>query len=334
MKDLFFFLILISFTIELKSRSGEFYECINPYKTVNSASDCYSIEIPVSEGYKCCMMKITFNGNITRNCLALETNYTTSKETLEEYISKKGLGAFFIKQGGKAEIDCGDNLTITENYIKFSDEFFNCYDGNKNGAKDENDCINYDIPENETCKCCYVEISKLNKSGNLEYDKRCYIISDLYFTKEKNMKDFLLDQSNFKSLNDINDTNITISCKNYNTFYYISNQNDQITDYSLTYITSQISVVSSSDNSEKIQTDISTNKEGNSFDNGNKVNVHKKSSKTWMIILISLIVCIAVIGTIVLVICKLKRNNNSNINNSKDSERETQISGIGGLNKK
>ena len=200
MKDLLLFSILISLSFGLKSRSAELYECINPYKTVESFSDCNLIQIPVSEGYKCCMMKITFNINISRNCLAIENNYTINKEALEEYIKHKSLGVFFVKQGGKVEIECGENITISESYSKLSDEFFNCYDRNRKGAKDKNDCINYDLPENEKCKCCYIEISKLNKSGFSEIDKRCYIISDSYFTNEKNLKDFLIDQSNLKSL--------------------------------------------------------------------------------------------------------------------------------------
>ena len=285
-------------------------------------------------------MQITFNGNISRSCLTVETNYTTSKEILEEYISQKGLGAFFIKQGGQVEIDCGDNLTINENYIQFSDEFLNCFDGNKNGANDENDCINYDIPENETCKCCFVEVAKLNKSGILENDKRCYIISNLYFTKEKNMREFLLDQSNVKSLNDINDTNVTIRCKNYNTFYYISNQNYSnqiypISEYSLTYITSQITsntdYISKNENSEIIKTDITTNNENKN--NGGNFNIKEKSSKTWLIILISIISCAVVIVIIVLIVCKLKKNNN--INKAEDnSEKEIQNSGLDDFNKK
>lgn len=332
MKVILLLSILIAFTLELKSRSEEFYECINPYKTVESASDCNSIIIPESEGHKCCMMQITFNGNISKNCFTIETNYTTSKEKLEEYISKKGIGAFFIKQGGKVEIICNDDVVVEENYVKISDEFFNCYDGNKNGAKDENDCINYEIPENETCKCCYVEVSKLNKSGILENDKRCYIISDLYFSKKKNMRDFLLEQSNVKNLNDINDTNVTIRCKNYNTFYYISNQNYSneiypITEYSSTYITSQISL-----NSQEIQTDITTNKDLYSSDNEitNNIEKKKKSSKTWLIILLIVIIVIVIVGTLILLIYKFKRKNNTNtvvVN----TENNTQISKVGDI---
>ena len=347
MKDLFLFSILILFAFGLKSRSGEFYECINPYKKVNSASDCYTIQIPVSEGYKCCMMQITFNGNISRSCLTLETNYTTSKKTLEEYLSQNGLGAFFTKQGGKAEIDCGENFTVVENYIKLSDEFFSCYDGNKKGVENENDCINYDIPENETCKCCYVEISKINKTGNFENDKRCYIISDLYFTKEKNMRNFLLDQSNVKSLNDVNDTNVTIRCKNYTTFYYISKQNYSneiypITDYSLTDITTNqeysTSTISDIEKTEIIKTDIPTNKELNTSDNENEDIIRnspskKKSSKTWLVILISIIACALAIGIIILVICKLKGKKNIN-NAEENTEQDIQISRDDGPNKK
>ena len=327
MKVILLLSILIAFTFELKSRSEEFYECINPYKIVESASDCNSIIIPESEGHKCCMMQITFNGSISKNCFTIETNYTTSKEKLEEYISQNSIGAFFIKQGGKVEIICNDNITVEENYAKISDEFFHCYDGNKNGVKNENDCINYEIPENETCKCCYVEISKLNKSGIIENDKRCYIISDLYFSKEKNMRDFLLAQSDAKSWNDINDTNVTIRCKNYNTFYYISKQNYSneiypITEYSSTYITSQILL-----NSQEIQTDVKTNNLDDEITGGGK---KKNSSKTWLIILLVVIIVIVIIGTLILLIYKFKRKKNINtvvVN----TENNTQISKVGDI---
>ena len=58
---LFVYFSLLLSVQGIKDYSSEFYDCINPDKVVNSASECSSIEIPDDDGYKCCSMKITFN---------------------------------------------------------------------------------------------------------------------------------------------------------------------------------------------------------------------------------------------------------------------------------
>ena len=61
------------------------------------------------------------------------------------------------------------------------------------------------------------------------------MIQDKYFTDDKNLSDYLLDDSNINNLDEIINTNITISCKNYDTFFFKGprqkkikmNQNDE-----------------------------------------------------------------------------------------------------------
>ena len=46
------------------------------------------------------------------------------------------------------------------------------------------------------------------------------MIKDKYFTKDKNLSNYLLDESNVNYLDEIVNTNITINCKNYDTFFF------------------------------------------------------------------------------------------------------------------
>ncbi len=170
-------------------------------------------------------MKITYNKDSSYSCFALENKYTTNQEVLNEYISKRNISSLFNLYGGEMEINCGNNLKIEENYKKLSDEYLNCYNNHINGTANENDCILNDIPEEESSKCCFVETSTKNKIGNIINDKRCYVIQDKYFTNNKNLSNYLLDESKSNSLDDINNINLKINCKNYETFY-LSNLNE------------------------------------------------------------------------------------------------------------
>lgn len=256
----------------IKGKTEEYYQCINPENTVNSPSDCTSIIIPDSDGYKCCSMKIIYEGNMAYNCLTLENKYAKSKETLEEYISKKSLDNFFSTSGGEMEIDCGGNNIINKNYERLSNEYYNCYKGHINGVEDEDNCTENDIPVKEKNKCCFVETSKII-NNQTKSDKRCYIIKDEYFTEQKSLNNYLLDQLELKSLEQIQNLNITINCKNYDIFNFPV-QSDNIIEPL----------------------------------NPNKTE-DKSDSKTWIIVVIiisSLIIIVVV--TILIIYCFRKRN--------------------------
>jgi hypothetical protein len=210
---LLYFLIIL-YIKEFQGKSKEYYECMNPDKTVKSADECTKINIAESEGYKCCSMKFTFEKNTSYNCFALENRYTASQEVLNEYISKRNLASLFAALGGQMEIECGLDLKITKNYEKISNEIINCYNRYKSGVESINECNDNDIPSEENSKCCFVETSKIINNGSIINDKRCFILQNKYFTKEKNFSNYLLDESNIKSLDQIINTNITIKCKN------------------------------------------------------------------------------------------------------------------------
>jgi len=238
---------------KIKGKSEEFYNCINPYKKVNSPSECTSIQIPDSEGYKCCSMKIVFKGNYSYNCFALESEFTKSKKILNEYIANISLAFFFGIKGGQIEIECGQDMISTKNYEKFSDEFLSCYKGHFGGVKNETECLNNNIPKKEVSKCSFVETSQI-KNGTIINDKRCYIIQDEYFSKNKNLNDYLLDQSKVENLDQIRNINITISSKNYDTFYFIGKSNDKETSSNEVYNT-EIVITSKEEIKDDSQTD-------------------------------------------------------------------------------
>ena len=211
-----FFLILLS---NIQSKTEEYYECINPDNTISDPSKCTSIKIPVSDGYKCCAMKIQYGTETSYNCFAIETEYTKDSETLNDYMSKRNLDFLFTSIGGQMSVDCGNFLSVQKTYKKYSDSFLNCYNGHIKGVENESNCYNIDIPEEENGKCCYLEKLQHNENGGIISDKRCYIIDNIYFSGDKELSDFVLDESNLNSLNDINDTNIIIKCKNTDAFY-------------------------------------------------------------------------------------------------------------------
>ena len=309
--------ILLFFSQEIQQNSNEFYDCVNPDKNVKSSSECTSIKINESEGYECCSMKITFNNISSYNCFALETNYTQNKEIFEAFATNKNIYSLFGSTGGLIEIKCREDLISEQNYQKISDEFLNCYNSNIKQVNDENDCYIYDIPQKEESKCCYIETLYKDKSGNYTKEKRCYIIQDIYFTKEKNLNNYLLDKSNLKSLEQINNTNITIKCKNYEPFYFTS----KFDDYNINTISNPKEDDNDNNNSTIIE--INPNKEKD-----------KKISNTGIIVAIIIIVVVVLIGTGIFIFYffkkkkeNLKKSGIVNINN-KISNKEIKKKNI------
>ena len=240
-------------------------------------------------------MKITFNQDSSYNCLALENKYTISQEVLNEYMSKTNISFLFASVGGKMEIDCGNKLKISENYKKLSDGYLNCYNNHIKGIENENNCTQNYIPDSEGSKCCFVETSTKSDNGNIINDKRCYLIQDEYFTKNKNLKNYLLDESN-NNLDDYTNTNITINCKNYDKFFY-SGLEKNIKDPS-----------SSNGNGDE-----------NIDSSDGIIPIPRSSSKgtglkAWAIILI-ILGGIIIIGIIILIIYFKKKRSNNNKNN-------------------
>ena len=221
--SLFFIYFLIVFIIkEIHGKSEEYYKCINPDKTVNSANTCTNINIPYSDGYKCCSMKVKYESVTSYNCIVLDRKYTASQLTLNEYLSKGSLFSLLRETGGEIEIECEDSLKVTQKYEKLSNEFLSCYNGHIKGVEKVDECKSNNIPEEEKGKCCFVETTKVINNKTKINDKRCYIIQDEYFTKEKNLKNYLLDESNVNNLDEIKNADITINCKNYNPYVYKS----------------------------------------------------------------------------------------------------------------
>ena len=294
-------LIYLVFILEIKNivgRSDEFNNCVNADRTISSISDCTNIKIPDSEGYKCCSMKVTFNKESTYSCLALEKKYATNQDALNEYMSKNDISFLFASVGGNVDIDCGNKLKITENFKKLSDEYLNCYNNNIKGIDNENNCTTNDIPASEGSKCCFVETSTQNDNGNIVNDKRCYLIQDKYFSNNNNLNNYLLDESN-NNMDEYKKSNISISCKNYGTFFY--------------------SGIDGSSNSYK-SSDIIEPNENSDTTEDNRIIIRPSSSdsglKAWAIILI-IIGGIIFIGAIILiVVCCLRKKNIENKNDT------------------
>ena len=173
-----------------------------------------------------------------------------------------------------------------------SDEYLNCYKSHINGVDNENDCQKYDIPEKEKSKCCFLETLQQDNKGNIKKDKRCYIIHDEYFTKQKNLSNYLLDKFNLKSLDQIKNINLTIKCKNYDVFNYKSK-----------FEVIQIPVTKKTDIiSSDTGINLNTDEVRNSIIDKEKIKKKKSSSNAGIIAAI-VIPCVAVlIGGIVLTI--------------------------------
>ena len=329
MNRLIFYLIISIHFVELKERSEEFNECINLERHIISPSDCLNINIPSSEGYKCCSMKITYNNESSYSCLALENKFTTNKGVLSEYLSQRDISFLFASFGGQIEIECSNNLKTSENYRKLSNEYLSCYNNHIKGIENENDCFQYDIPVADGSKCCFVETAVEYNDGNFISDKRCYMIEDEYFTKNKNLNNYLLDKSNLKNLDDVINTNVTIHCKNSDPFFFsgINNnikyslQSNLISDNNI-YFENNDSSISSDyvENSEKIKKEPLPQKK-------------KSGEKAWVIILI-ILVALIIIGIIVtLIICLYcrKKKELSTLNKNIDI---TDINKLRGVNQK
>ena len=213
--NLFILCLFFFYVQSFQDFSDEYYNCINPNKMVNSSSQCTSIKIPESEGYKCCSVKIEFNGNISHSCFPFEISYIKDQGNFSD--ANKGLESLFFSTGGRMEIECSEDMISIQNYEKMSDEYLNCYKNNINEVDNENECYKYDMENN---KCCFIEKIKKDANETIIKDKRCYIIQNDYFTEEKNMTHYLLDNSFYKNLNQITNTTIIIKCKNSEAFYF------------------------------------------------------------------------------------------------------------------
>ena len=303
MKKLTLIFVLFFFMKCFQDNSEEFYNCLNPDKIVNNSFECTYIKIPESEGYKCCSMKVVFDDNITYNCFTLESKYVKDQKTLDAYTSSISLASLFGTSGGEIEIECENNsknISSTHIYEKISDEFTNCYNNHINGVDNESECLVYDIPEKEMSKCCYLETSQKDIKGNIIKDKRCYIIQNEYFTKEKDLNIYLLDKTNKKSLDQIQDINITINCKNQDIFHFISKSVKSINPTTIV-------------NSD-IATDIMPN-------DNNPYRDIKKSESNTKIIVIVVIVCVAVlIGISILIYYCIKKRQKVLESNYNESE--------------
>ena len=215
---LFFELVLLHINL-IKSQSEEYYECISPKKMAYSSSDCISVKIPEKDGFTCCSMKITMGKKLSYQCFPLENRYIKNETLFNLYVSsKKNLKFFFLDSGGEIEIECSNNLIQSENFEKYSEEYLNCYNYNLKRAEDENNCLNNDIPIEDGTQCCYLESYQYIAEGNIKIDKRCYMIPNEYLTKEKTLKNYFMEATNTKNLDNIYNTNVTIKCKNYDTY--------------------------------------------------------------------------------------------------------------------
>ena len=156
-------------------------------------------------------MKVTFGTKTSYKCFPLENEYINNKTLFELYVSsKKNLGYFFADSEGEIEIECRNNTIKAENFEKYSNEYLNCYNYSLIGVENENSCFQNDIPVKDGSKCCYLESYQINPDGNIKEDKRCYPIPNEYLTKNKTLKNYLMEATNLETLDYICNTNITI----------------------------------------------------------------------------------------------------------------------------
>ena len=214
-----FFLFVLLHINHIKSQSEEYNECISQQKIANSSSDCISVKIPEKDGFTCCSMKITMGEKLSYQCFPLDNRYIKNETLFNLYVaSQKNLKYFFLGSGGQIEIECPNNLIQSEHFEKYSEGYLNCSNYNLIGAEDENNCLNNDIPIEDGTQCCYLESYQYITESNIKIDKRCYMIPNEYLTKEKTLKNYLMDATNTKNLDNIYNTNVTIKCKNYDTY--------------------------------------------------------------------------------------------------------------------
>lgn len=302
MKKLILIFSLFLYMQCFQDKSEEFYDCLNPDKIVNNSFECTFIKIPESDEYKCCSMKVVFGNNITYNCFTLESKFAKDQKSLDEYTSSISLSSLFGTSGGEIEIECENNsknISSTHIYEKISDEFTNCYNNHINGVDNERECLVYDIPEKEMSKCCYLETAQKDIKGNIIRDKRCYIIQNEYFTKEKDLNIYLLEKTHKKSLEQIHDINITINCKNQDIFHFISTSANDINP-----------TIVNSDTS----TDIMPR------DNNTYRNIKKSESKTKIIVIVVIVCIVTLIGISILIYYCIKKRKKVLETNCNESE--------------
>ena len=67
-------------------------------KKTNSPSQYTSIKIPETEGYKCCSMKISYDGHNSYNCFVLK-NKQTKNETILNAFMLNNTQLLYLAQG-------------------------------------------------------------------------------------------------------------------------------------------------------------------------------------------------------------------------------------------
>lgn len=292
-----YFLFLLQLK-KFKGKSSEYNDCIDPTKIISDSSSCLNIKIPYSDNYTCCSMKITYNYSTSYNCFALENNYLINQSVLNEYISERNISSLFNLLGGNLEIDCGNNLKIQEIYQQSSEEYLNCYQYHIQGIENKDGCISIDIPDGS--KCCYVETSTQNNFGDIINDTRCYVIPKIYFEDGKNLENYVLDLSNKNNLNEIENNNITINCKNTEPFILQNSKKSE------TIIGSDYEIILSfiSENSENNESNVindsndssESNERNDSSESSSRVGRGgKKKSKIWLIVLIVIIIILLIV---------------------------------------
>lgn len=322
MKSLYiYFLFLFFLNINKnKAQSEEYYECLSPEKDAISPYDCISVKIPEKDGFTCCSMKVTFGTKTSYKCFPLENEYINNKTLFELYVSsKKNLGYFFADSEGEIEIECRNNTIKAENFEKYSNEYLNCYNYSLIGVENENSCFQNDIPVKDGSKCCYLESYQINPDGNIKEDKRCYPIPNEYLTKNKTLKNYLMEATNLETLDYICNTNITIKCNNYEKYelktmtifnqtnVLLNNRNQTtILNNDLTQILTTIPII------ESYVIDSTIIQSNNNNDNNRKSSSDENGVKAWVIILIIIIGSLILIGAIIaIIICVNRKKSNS-----------------------
>ena len=273
-------LLYITNVQSFSNYSENFFDCINPDISIDSSSECTSIDIE-SDGYKCCSLEIIYGNNNSLSCFALENEYTKNKTIFDEYMLNRSLISLFGTKQGEIKIDCGEELVTIQKKEEMSDEYNNCYNNHINGVDSVNDCHKYEIPEKERSKCCYMETQQKDEEGKLINEKRCYIIQEKYFTPNYNLNNYLLDKTNKESLDQIKNINITINCKNYDVFTFKSKSDDN----------QNSDIVSSTD----------INKSDNNSNSNDSLPINKYNSKKDSGINTGAIIGIVIAGAVVLI---------------------------------
>ena len=322
MNLIFIFLLILLSTKEFEGKSVDYYKCIDPSNQPKSASDCTNLFLQDSDGYKCCSMKIEYDSQVSYNCFPIENQYLENKEVFNEYFSNRNLAFLFGDTGGQTEINCGYDMQLNSVYEKLSDEYLGCYNNHLKGVSNENDCINIEIPTREGNKCCFAQTSQLNSEGNIINNKRCYIIPEGYFTNGISLKKYLLDVSKIKNEDEIINTNITIKCKNYETFYFQGKieHTTKSTSTSLSISSTSSSSTSLSSSSSSTSSSLTSNKTSGEESKSESSSGPSFKLRDVIIILVGFIL-ISIVAILLILYCKKKGNNNPTGNKINGSNR-------------